>query len=340
MKMLTVCALLCAMMALATAQSPPDAKSQIDKSSKADLVKRSACPYGWTRIFRRCFRYMSTPKRWARAEQHCQRLGGNLASIHSPKQYRKTQAMISSLTRRTVGLWIGGSDAQEEKTWLWSDGKEFKYENWCPGQPNNQRDKQHCLAMNYSVYDFTREEGSLQSSLPALLSVSTISVSIFIIIFTVKMLSVSLLVCAMMASIRDAEATTGNNSCGTWTEIKDRCFHFVPTLMKWAKAEKNCQVMGANLASIRSIEEYHEIQLMVKTKTHYQKPVWVGGFDAPQSGVWLWSDGSTFQFTLWCPGQPSSWWSQHCLQINYGEGKCWDNTKCNTRLPSICTKKP
>ncbi|XP_062300969.1 type-2 ice-structuring protein-like [Scomber scombrus] len=155
-----------------------------------------------------------------------------------------------------------------------------------------------------------------------------------------KMLTVSLLVCAMMASIRDAEATTGKASCGTWTEIKGRCFQYVPTIMKWAQAEKNCQAMGANLASIRSIEEYHEIQMLMKRKTYDQKTTWVGGFDAPQRGVWFWSDGSTFQFTHWCPGQPSAWWSQHCLQINYGVAKCWDNAKCKSTLPSVCAKKP
>ncbi|XP_062300963.1 ladderlectin-like isoform X1 [Scomber scombrus] len=151
MKMLTVCALLCAMMALAAAQSPPDAKSQIDQSAKADLVKRViTCPYGWTRIYRSCFRFISTPKRWTRAENYCQRLGGNLASVRSIWQYRRIQRMIWLAIHRYVGIWIGGSDAQEEGTWLWSDGKQFVYRYWCSGQPNNAGGKQHCLAMNYS----------------------------------------------------------------------------------------------------------------------------------------------------------------------------------------------
>ncbi|XP_053199128.1 ladderlectin-like [Scomber japonicus] len=144
MRMLTVCAL-CAMMALATAQS------------KADLVKRSrfrvisGCPYGWTRIYRRCFRFISTPKRWTRAEKYCQRLGGNLASIHSYWQYRRIQGMIRRACHQLRETWIGGSDAQEERTWLWSDGTPFKYQYWCRGEPNNHKGSQHCLTMNHTV---------------------------------------------------------------------------------------------------------------------------------------------------------------------------------------------
>ncbi|CAK6973345.1 chondrolectin-like%2C partial [Scomber scombrus] len=152
MKMLTVCALICAMMALATAQSPPIVKSQNDQSQKTDLVKKTCgCPCGWTRIYGRCFRYISRPLRWAQAEKYCQRLGGNLASIHSNWQYRSIQRMIKRACHVLRETWIGGSDAQEEKTWLWSDGTRFRFQKWCRGEPNNHLRSQHCLTMNHSA---------------------------------------------------------------------------------------------------------------------------------------------------------------------------------------------
>ncbi|XP_053199129.1 chondrolectin-like, partial [Scomber japonicus] len=149
MKMLVVCALICAMMALATARSPPTLPS--DQSQKADLDKRACCPCGWTRIHGRCFRYISRPLRWAQAEKYCQRLGGNLASIHSYWQYRRIQWMIRRACHQLRETWIGGTDAQEERTWLWSDGTPFRYQRWCRGEPNNHKGSQHCLTMNHSA---------------------------------------------------------------------------------------------------------------------------------------------------------------------------------------------
>ncbi|XP_056336623.1 ladderlectin-like [Danio aesculapii] len=43
---------------------------------------------------------------------------------------------------------------------------------------------------------------------------------------------------------------------------------------------------------------------------------WIGGHDGEQDGQWLWSDGSSFGYTNWCSGEPSSG-SEHCLEINW-----------------------
>ncbi|XP_062300968.1 ladderlectin-like [Scomber scombrus] len=145
MKMLTVCVLLCAMMALATAQSGPE--------EQTDLVKRTCrCPCGWTRIRGRCFRYIPYCKRWADAEKYCRCLGGNLASIHNRCEYRAIQRLIRCTTHswHTVA-WIGGHDAVQARTWRWSDGTRFSYRHWCRGEPNNGACRgQHCLQINYS----------------------------------------------------------------------------------------------------------------------------------------------------------------------------------------------
>ncbi|XP_053199781.1 ladderlectin-like [Scomber japonicus] len=157
MKMLTACALLCAMMALATAQSTIQSITVMSNflappEEKTDLDKRTCCPCGWTRIYGRCFRYVPYCRRWADAEKYCHHLGGNLASIHSVWEYRAIQRLIMRTTRSWyTHVWIGGHDAAQERTWLWSDGTRFKYRQWCCGEPNNYLGKQHCLQMNYTA---------------------------------------------------------------------------------------------------------------------------------------------------------------------------------------------
>ncbi|XP_035985649.1 galactose-specific lectin nattectin-like isoform X1 [Fundulus heteroclitus] len=122
-----------------------------------------------------------------------------------------------------------------------------------------------------------------------------------------------------------------------WYEHKRRCFRFMPKPMRWAQAEKNCVSMGANLASIHNIDEYHFVQDLIRRATHSLKEAWIGGADAEERGVWLWSDGSASHYTNWCRGEPS--FGQHCLQMNYSNAKCWDNLGCHEYRPFVCAKR-
>ncbi|KAI3375964.1 hypothetical protein L3Q82_016501 [Scortum barcoo] len=120
-------------------------------AAKSHLVKRSAsCTGKWSEFNGRCFHYVPRPMTWAKAEKNCQSMGGNLASIHNILEYHEIQRLVMSSSYEYKEAWIGGSDAQEENTWFWSDGKPFHYSNWCSGEPNNHRRGQHCIQINHA----------------------------------------------------------------------------------------------------------------------------------------------------------------------------------------------
>uniref|UniRef100_A0A3Q1JZW3 C-type lectin domain-containing protein n=1 Tax=Anabas testudineus TaxID=64144 RepID=A0A3Q1JZW3_ANATE len=168
-----------------------------------------------------------------------------------------------------------------------------------------------------------------------------------------KMLTVSLLVCAMMALTRAAGeksnfsvivhggGSTRAASCPSgWTAYNGRCFLYVPTEMTWADAEKNCLYHGGNLASVHSFEEHHVIQSMILKLTHAYPLTWIGGSDAQQEGTWFWSDGTAFRLQYWAPGQPNNLGSgQHCLLMNFGDLKKFEDHHCSYRKASVCAKK-
>ncbi|CAI5661130.1 ladderlectin [Oreochromis niloticus] len=131
MKLLTVSALLCAMMAMHTVAA----------------WSHVGCPYGWTRFYRRCFRYIPRRMNWAAAERNCLSMGANLASVHSSREYHLIQRLTAYHGYRVT--WIGGHDAPREGIWFWSDGSRFNYRHWCRGEPNNHHN-QDCLQINYS----------------------------------------------------------------------------------------------------------------------------------------------------------------------------------------------
>ncbi|GAA6236402.1 type-2 ice-structuring protein-like isoform X2 [Lates japonicus] len=127
--------------------------------------------------------------------------------------------------------------------------------------------------------------------------------------------------------------------CG-WTEYYDRCFFYVSKAMSWADAQKNCETMNSNLASVHSDEEYQLIQKVVLVGSHGSGPTWIGGSDAQKEKFWFWIDGTTFKYENWCEGQPDDYHgAQDCALMNFAANKCWDDGSCEAALPSVCAKK-
>ncbi|KAK2863322.1 hypothetical protein Q5P01_002855 [Channa striata] len=125
-----------------------------------------------------------------------------------------------------------------------------------------------------------------------------------------------------------------------WSRINGRYFYFVNSPRTWVQAEKHCQALGANLASVRNLQEILWLQKLIFVATHSYKEAWIGGSDAEQEGTWLWSDGTRFTYSYWCRGEPNnSNRRQNCLQINHKGSKCWDDLECYVRRPFVCVKR-
>ncbi|XP_016522018.1 ladderlectin-like isoform X1 [Poecilia formosa] len=157
-----------------------------------------------------------------------------------------------------------------------------------------------------------------------------------------KLLAVFLLVFSMVAltsGVSQDNLLQGSCCPSGWTPINGRCFLYVASEMSWAKAEKNCLSLGANLASIHNVNEYHQVQALITAASRGSGQTWIGASDAEQERTWLWSDGSPMIYTNWCRGQPDNWkGNQNCVVMNYQDNKCWDDHTCDVSLPSVCAR--
>jgi len=80
--------------------------------------------------------YIPTAKTFEDAETFCQdEFGTHLASIHDATQ----SSEIYSLS--TEDAWLGLNDRDNEGKWAWTDGSDYDYTNWKPGEPNNLGDE-------------------------------------------------------------------------------------------------------------------------------------------------------------------------------------------------------
>ncbi|XP_037538826.1 galactose-specific lectin nattectin-like [Nematolebias whitei] len=151
----------------------------------------------------------------------------------------------------------------------------------------------------------------------------------------------SLLLLGAFMALSQAAAEDGvvmsSGSCPShWSKFKGRCFRYFPTATSWARAERNCLSMKAHLASVHNFEEHKEIMRLINAAGR-SSDVWIGGSDAEEEGFWLWSDGSYFQYTHWCSGEPNNYKkNQHCLQTHFGGSKCWDDVHCTELRPFVC----
>ncbi|KAF4104964.1 galactose-specific lectin nattectin-like [Onychostoma macrolepis] len=117
-----------------------------------------------------------------------------------------------------------------------------------------------------------------------------------------------------------------------WTRYGRTCFKVFNNPMSWKDAELTCLNHGGNLASVHSNQEYATLKLMISSSKSY----WIGGYDAVSEGTWLWSDGSKMNFKLWNPNEPNNLHGEHCMQMNFGAKRNWNDQKCAVKIPFVC----
>ncbi|XP_021166230.2 ladderlectin [Fundulus heteroclitus] len=137
--------------------------------------------------------------------------------------------------------------------------------------------------------------------------------------------------------IRPVNCAKNNRCPHGWSSFGYRCFLFIDTPKTWPGAEFYCQFEGANLASVHSYEENHFIQTLTRGDTHSFPETWIGGTSAIHPDLWMWSDGSRFQYENWYDGDHHEK-DGCCLKTNYYYTLKWSAAPCNHTLPFVCSK--
>ncbi|XP_062383566.1 aggrecan core protein-like [Sardina pilchardus] len=101
----------------------------------------------------------------------------------------------------------------------------------------------------------------------------------------------------------------------------------------------SCSRRGGNLASVHSFAEHNFIQGLIRAHTNDSPFTWIGGSDAEQEGIWLWSDGSRFTFSYWEQGEPNNVRGEHCLYTYASGSTKWNDESCHDALPSVCARR-
>uniref|UniRef100_I3KC15 C-type lectin domain-containing protein n=1 Tax=Oreochromis niloticus TaxID=8128 RepID=I3KC15_ORENI len=123
-----------------------------------------------------------------------------------------------------------------------------------------------------------------------------------------------------------------------WTWFGGRCFIFDSSQKNWTDAESSCETLGGHLASFHSTAEYTFIRGLIYTAAGSYKEAWVGGRKNVSETVWMWSDGSQFNFINWASGEPNNSGGNNCIQINYGDNV--NDVECKWNSSFVCVRGP
>ncbi|XP_056156025.1 galactose-specific lectin nattectin [Lampris incognitus] len=135
------------------------------------------------------------------------------------------------------------------------------------------------------------------------------------------------------------ETAVMNNFCPTgWSRFGMRCFIFITVPKMWIEAQVYCLFEGATLASIHNNEQNRFIQALTRGDGYEFPNTWIGGTDGIQACLWLWIDGTRFDYNNWNWGEDDHQ-NANCLEINYGASLRWRAMSCDTILPFVCAKR-
>jgi len=259
-----------------------------------------ACANGWQKFGERCFFFSRRETIWnfASGEAKCRSKHqlAHLASIHSKQEHNFIAARAE---RRGRGTYIGASDQAHEGRWVWSDGSPWDYTNWSPPGPSNTNgwwgNGEDC-AMIWNDNKRLWNDMACNYHFPG----------------------------SYVCSYNLNECADG------WKKVGNKCFFIgTGTVKKASEAEWICGNLNptAHLASIENQSENSVVAGSMVTSGAF-----IGASDKAREGVWVWADGSPFNYKNWNNGEPDNHENKEdCAQIlrwHEGQRGKWSDVPC------------
>lgn len=113
------------------------------------------------------------------------------------------------------------------------------------------------------------------------------------------------------------------------------CYSFYDSARTWADAESVCTTAepGHHLVWIESEPERVFVAQLANGE------IWLGASDLQTEGVFKWTSGAPFSFSLFAGGEPNNLGgSENCLQTYIGNE--WNDTNCEEQFRFICKGPP
>ncbi|XP_066574691.1 C-type lectin mannose-binding isoform [Amia ocellicauda] len=131
------------------------AGTALDMSKYCSVNFPRPCPLknyeNWYSIGSLCAKYEGTPLNYSEAEFACRKsvLGGHLVSVHNNEANVNVLCLVTKYNQTSQRVWLGAFELFRTTKFVWTDGSDWNYSNWLPGQPDNTANVEDCVEMNW-----------------------------------------------------------------------------------------------------------------------------------------------------------------------------------------------
>jgi hypothetical protein len=103
----------------------------------------------------------------------------------------------------------------------------------------------------------------------------------------------------------------------------------------WNEAEADCVAQGGHLASVHDqVEQDYIAQAAFAV---LGGDWWLGLSDQAQEGQYVWTDGTSTNYTNWMEGEPNNWeGSENCIHLVDWAGGAWNDLNCDATARYVC----
>ncbi|CAJ0588903.1 unnamed protein product [Cylicocyclus nassatus] len=109
-------------------------------------IKVSSDDGGWKKYKDHSYKAFDGQLNFCKAEEECNKMNANLASIHSDGEENFIVDLLKKLKTKQKIAWIGMYRKPGTK-WGWTDDTKIDYNLWNQGEPNNLLHKEYCVWM-------------------------------------------------------------------------------------------------------------------------------------------------------------------------------------------------
>ncbi|XP_075062228.1 uncharacterized protein LOC142150929 isoform X2 [Mixophyes fleayi] len=114
--------------------------SKIKQKVDTTEVSCKTCAPGWKLIRSNCYYFQSTATSWQRSVDECATRNAVLLVMTDTSEMNALLPTIAS-----ERYWIGlKRDPEDTDTWVWTDGTPLSFSAWNEGEPNNDKNNEHC----------------------------------------------------------------------------------------------------------------------------------------------------------------------------------------------------
>ena len=115
--------------------------------------------------------------------------------------------------------------------------------------------------------------------------------------------------------------------------VNGDCYAHVDDNINWNQAEDCCVAWGGHLASIHSEDD----NILLNSIRNQDRWTWIGLSDTANDSVYVWTDGTSFNYNSFATGEPNSLSGESCFHFFNG-ALTWNDYHCSaTSFGSILT---